>query len=1218
MRCNMLSYKGLTGFSVIKTCSTLVVLLVLPLLLFYANHSNTTYTISFLNDRARDITGSAALNAPGFIAPGGLTGEGQIVAIADSGLDTGNINDLHPDLQSTPGKMPKVVLLKSWAGRDVPDDPDGHGTHMAATVAGTGAASNGRFRGVAPGASIYFQGILNKDGEPEVPADLADLFWPAYSAGARVHIDGWGGGPNVYQESAAQVDDFIRNHPDFLAIFGAGNSGPSSGTITTEANSKNALAVGASVLPRPAFVSDENDTATPADFSSRGPTGDGRIKPELLAPASAVISARSRLVEGNLPGYPEYTRMQGTSMATAVAGGSATLLREYFKKNMNISAPSAALIKAVLINGSRPTVDGPSKEGFGVIDLAGTVIALKEGSFNVADELAGVSQGNELTYTFRITDTTSPFKATLAWTDPPAEPGGAQVLVNDLDLIVRTPDGRVFYGNHFLSSNKPDRTNNVEQVYLPSPVPGDYTVRVIGAGVRRNAVSGSAAASQDFALAWGQAPAESVVKSIGGRSIELADGKSFGLADLPMINLVNDNIVPADTSHLFPGSEVYRTPHRAYLTARLWRATGVKALNTAGGTVFTEINPSVRLGGYSLPGDIGGIMLNNQPVAPGELPAGVEVGAVVNPVDQKIRQVRAGYTERAGVVSALRNEGGRKIIVLEANGGTYRLTKNAVCSYEDSYTGSETADMPFGTGALDELEEALPGMPVRLHLAPSSGEVQYLAVKRKVTLGTVKDIVASSSEIRMENGTSIRIFPGAPVKRDREISSFEAIEKGDHVTAVLLPDTGEAIGLVAYSSVLYGKIIDFTKKNRELYLLDNNVCYRSFFLTPDTVIYRWGVRTLDDAIAAGSLVRVTTDPAGKEVWRLDIEENFYDKSTFLKYNEAEGIITTVGGRQYRFSGLTRYYKNGYQVLPGDLLPGEQVELEYATAPLPTGNVLVSVNAHSTVTQPLLFASAIPLQGCLAVTGRAGHNTVIYIWGQEGIKQAITLDESGRFNYFHKQDNKETYNLTIVAVDRRTGGVSGEKINLLDSGGSSGSGVVQKAVIGVLEQAMADQAPGSKVSSLSSLPLTRVEAVAALARFLNWPETSEWPLSFTDTEGIPMPFRPAVAEARARGIINGYPDGSFHPTGSLSRAEMAVVLAAFQRDIGIKTGSSSQLPYTDAGDIPAWAVDAVVETTASGLFHDRTGGLFAPGDPVTAGEMIVLLERLLDACERLIQ
>lgn len=1227
MHCFRRSYNSKTFINplVLTAFVLLVVFFTLPSLSSYksmeitdstsgtAAYQHNKYPVSLLNDRARDITGAAAVNVPGFIVPGGLTGEGQIVALADSGLDIGRMDDIHPDLRNTPGKMPKVVLLKSWSGRDVPDDPDGHGTHMAATIAGTGAASNGKFRGVAPGASIYFQAILNKDGEPELPKNLADLFLPAYSAGARVHVDGWGGGPDVYLQSAAQVDDFVRNHPDFLVVFGAGNSGPSPGTITAEANSKNALSVGASILPRPAFVPGAEGTASPADISSRGPTGDGRIKPELLAPASAMISARSRLVDGNLPGYPAYTRMQGTSMAAAVAGGASTLLREYFKKYMNIPAPSAALVKAALINGSRPSANGPSKEGFGVIDLAGTVIALKEDTFKLADEPDGVSQGNEVSYTFRVTDTNAPFKASLVWTDPPAEPGSAQVLVNDLDLIVQTPDGRVYYGNHFLGNNTPDRTNNVEQVYLSSPVPGDYTVRVKGAGVRRNTVSGSANASQDYALVWGQTPDEGMVKNADSRSIALVDDDSFSPAEVPVVNLVNDNITPVDADHLFPGAAVYRTPQRAYLAARLWRAAGVKALKTAEGTVFTEINPVARLGGYTLAADGGGVTLNNFSAEPERILPGVEISAVVNPLDQKIRQVHTAYIEREGVISAVRYEGGQKKILLEGTGGVYRISRDAVYTYDDSYAGVETADMPFGTGALEELEDILPGMPVQLHLAPSSGEVQYLAVKRRVALGTVRETVLSTGEIRMENGTSLRMFPGAPVKRDREPSGFDAIKPGDHITAALLPDTGEAIGLVNYSSVLYGKAIDLTRKTRTLYLQDDNGRFRSFYLSPDAVIYRWGVRTTAEAITAGLRIRVITDPAGKEVWRLDIADTLYDRGVLAGYDDAGGIVTAGEGKQYRVSGSTRFFKNGYPVAPGDLRPGENIELEYVTAPPPTGYVLLTVSSRSAAPPPLLLASAVPLQGSVVVTGKAGANTSVYVWGNGGKKQTVPVDDTGKFNYSLQPDSEYGYDFNLVAVDRRTGGVTGRKITLAKDGAGQRGGynsVVLDAVSGVLTGQGEDALPSrGGAGYLPDTPLTRAETAAILARLLNWPQAGGSSLPFMDAEDIPVSYRPAVAEARAQGIFKGYPDGSFRPMRNLTRAEAAVVLAAVLREMGLEFEAGLPTPYLDDSEIPAWAGSAVADATAAGLFRGRQDGTFAPGEPVTAGEMAVLLERL---------
>lgn len=1159
------------------------------------------YPVSFLNDRARDITGAAAVNAPGFVVPGGLTGEGQIVAVADSGLDAGSMDDIHPDLKSEPGKMPKVVLLKSWADRDVPDDPDGHGTHMAAAIAGTGTASNGKFRGIAPAASIYFQAILNSAGNLEPPANLADLFLPAYSAGARVHVNGWGGGPDTYLEPASQVDDFVRDHPDFLAIFGAGNSGPGTGTITGEANSKNALAVGASTLPRPAFTPGEGETTEPVEFSSRGPTGDGRIKPELLAPASAVISAKSRLVDGNLPGYQDYTRLQGTSMAAAVAGGSSVLVREYFKKYMDMDTPSAALVKAALVNGARPAAGGPSREGFGVIDLAGTIIALKESTFSVKDEWSGISQGEEITYTYHVSGPAAPFKATLAWTDPPAEPGSAKTLVNDLDLVVRAPGGKIYYGNYFLGSNTADRTNNIEQVYLPSSEPGDYTVTVTGTAVRRNTVQGANAVLQDFALVWGQAPVEEMVKSSGGGSVKLTDGSSFNIADIPVVNLVNDDIAPANGDHLFDGAAVFKTPGRVYLAARLWREAGVKALKAAGETIITEISQLSRLGGYSLAPAVK-IEMNEAFISPDELPSGVEISAVINPLDQKARQVSASYLVREGVVSAVQNDNGRKVLTLAGDPGSYRISPDAVYSYDDIYANADPDDTPFGTGALEELKEALPGMPVLIHLSPTSGEVQYLALKRTVALGTVLENNFSGNKIVMENGSAYVVMPGAPVMKDQEISGLEAVEAGDHVSLVLLPDTNEAIGLVAFSSISYGKIIDFSKNNRTVYFLDDNGRYRSIYLSPDAVIYRWGVRFTADAIAAGNRIRITTDPEQKTIWQLDIADLFFEQDIFLEYDGTKGIISMAKSGKYRVSNSTRFYKNGMDVRPEDFRPGEQVELEYTTAPSPTGNVLISVKSLVAAKKPELLVSAVPLRGSYILKGiTSAGSTKVYAW--KGLsRQPVPVEDSGRFTLETPVKN-EDYTLRITAVDEQTGGVNDSQVIL--------AGVERDDYNEYVSSAM------SKVREvLNDAPLTRAEAAAVLARTLNWPDAGTGTMTFTDAGDIPASFCSAVGGAYGRNIFKGYPDGSFLPTAVMSRAEAAVFLSGVMDHLGLDVENNSGAQYySDDADIPPWAAPAVARTAAAGLFRGRADGAFAPAEPVTCGEMRNVLVRLLKYFEK---
>ena len=126
------------------------------------------------------------------------------------------------------------------------------GTIMSATVGRLGGIP-GKFKGVAPGASIYFQGLLDKQGKLAPPPDLKTLFEPAYAAGVRVHINGWGGDSGGYYGAANQIDRVVRRCPDFLAVFSAGNSGPGEGVVTPEAYSKNGLAVGASQSPHPVF-----------------------------------------------------------------------------------------------------------------------------------------------------------------------------------------------------------------------------------------------------------------------------------------------------------------------------------------------------------------------------------------------------------------------------------------------------------------------------------------------------------------------------------------------------------------------------------------------------------------------------------------------------------------------------------------------------------------------------------------------------------------------------------------------------------------------------------------------------------------------------------------------------------------------------------------------------------------------------------------------------
>ena len=166
----------------------------------------------------------------------------------------------------------------------------------------------------------------------------------------------------------------------------------------------------------------EGDTTAAGPFSSCGPAGDGRIKPELLAPASA-ISAKSRLVESNLPGYPI------TRVCRDKHGGGGwrwfSNFGGYLKTSGSGHLPLPWL--TVLINGARTGME-PFPGRFRVIDL-GTIIALEAFSLMMNGQFG---PGEEITYTYHISDSAAPF-GHLAWADPPAEPGSAKP-VNDLDL----------------------------------------------------------------------------------------------------------------------------------------------------------------------------------------------------------------------------------------------------------------------------------------------------------------------------------------------------------------------------------------------------------------------------------------------------------------------------------------------------------------------------------------------------------------------------------------------------------------------------------------------------------------------------------------------------------------------------------------------------------------------------------------------------------------
>ncbi|MFZ5646943.1 MAG: S8 family serine peptidase [Bacillota bacterium] len=416
-----------------------------------------------LNDRAGEI-----IKAPS-LWTGGLTGAGQIIGVADTGLDTGVADTMHPDFQD------RVTAIFPLGRSGDASDFHGHGTHVAGSALGSGKASEGRYRGVAPESSIVFQSIMDKNGGLSgIPGDLGILLDQAYQAGARIYNISWGSSVRgVYNYTAAQVDKYVWEHDDMALAVAAGNIGQA-GAIYSPAVAKNVIAVGASENNRPEKGSVADNPSEVAFFSSRGPAADGRIKPDIVAPGTWILSSKSSLAPDNRFWGVEnqyYAYNGGTSMASPIVAGMLGLIREYFTRVRGIN-PSSALLKAALLDGAFHLPNhSQNEEGKGRLCAPDEFLDPTR-SFLYVDRETKLATGEKKTYQYRLNGSGATLKATLVWTDYPAATTALKALVNDLDLTVESPSGKVYALD--------DHVNNVEQVIIPNADPGVYFITVSG------------------------------------------------------------------------------------------------------------------------------------------------------------------------------------------------------------------------------------------------------------------------------------------------------------------------------------------------------------------------------------------------------------------------------------------------------------------------------------------------------------------------------------------------------------------------------------------------------------------------------------------------------------------------------------------------------------------------------------------------------------------
>ncbi len=476
------------------------------------------------NDQA---AAAAHLNATNAWHTWGLTGKGQIVGHADTGIDTGVAETIHADFQG------RIVALIGRGRPGDPSDRNGHGTHTAGSILGTGAASGGKYRGIAHESRIVHQSLTDLSGSfVGLLTGVYALFEESYGYGARIHSDSWGSDTfGAYDGDCRAADLFAWDNPDHLALFAAGNSGRDSNAdgvvdavnVNSPGSAKNVLTVGASENDRPAgsggFSSSTwytkwgtrfatapirtdaiSYSATPspyrqgmAAFSSRGPTQDGRIKPDVIAPGTDVISCKSTLGGsgwGTLTSNTKYSFNGGTSMATPLMAGTAALARQYAVERGGVTNPSAALLKAMLVGGARsltpgqygtgatreiPAASPNSVEGWGQPDIAATVHPAGR-MVRLFDRLSP-AHGETNTFAVTVLKPGETLDIALAWIDYPATLGAAVAQVDDLDLLVSSPEGLTLYPN---GGSARDTLNTVETVRVPTAQPGLYTVRVIG------------------------------------------------------------------------------------------------------------------------------------------------------------------------------------------------------------------------------------------------------------------------------------------------------------------------------------------------------------------------------------------------------------------------------------------------------------------------------------------------------------------------------------------------------------------------------------------------------------------------------------------------------------------------------------------------------------------------------------------------------------------
>ncbi len=393
----------------------------------------------------------------------GLDADGMRVAVVDGGMIRATHQEFYKDGYS------RVHDIGDYEYAD-------HATHVGGTIAAAGV--DNKAKGMATEAEIY--SFSFNDG---AFGEMATYIYNSYDILFSNHSYGYNEKMQLgsYDSEAVKQDRAVYQNP-YLNIFeAAGNDGdnpsyPAYGKIKGPANSKNILTIGALNL----------NSAIKASFSSNGPVKDGRIKPDLCVRGEGIYSSASQ-------NDSDYLWMNGTSMATPGATGMALLVAQEYKKVSGGYDIRHDILKSVLINSA---IDkgryGPDYDtGFGMIDVKGAVDEIRSIESSkplVLSDRVGYQESKR--YDFSLQES-GEFKVTLSWIDPAGSPNSSNSLVNDLDMVLVSSDGKRYYPFTLDPANptalaKSDRENhidNIEQIAVKNLPSGEYSLIVKGSVV---------------------------------------------------------------------------------------------------------------------------------------------------------------------------------------------------------------------------------------------------------------------------------------------------------------------------------------------------------------------------------------------------------------------------------------------------------------------------------------------------------------------------------------------------------------------------------------------------------------------------------------------------------------------------------------------------------------------------------------------------------------